>query len=452
MSRLAVSSARAAIDLERPLEAKTQAEVGRRRLYYGWVMVPLAMAVMVASAPGQTYGFMSFNRSLRDSLSLSQTEFSGIYLLATLCAAAPLSYLGRLTDRFGLKRSLLVSITAMASVCFLASTARSPLMLLAACFGLRLIGAGLMSLLATNTLAAWFDRRLGLACGIMQFGGAASVAIVPIGFVYCIDGIGWRTTFAAIGAGLLAVLWPMIAAFYRERPGDVGQHLDGEPGPPIWSETVATGRGGGAAPLRIVDEANPPSLDLREALRTRIFWLLLVSTAVWSLIATGLMFHVESLLTACALTTAESAWATPLMATSMAVILLGGGLLVDRIAIRILLTAALLCVAVGCVVLANVSGPLALAAYGVYGVGQGLMTVVGSASWAKFFGPAHLGHIRGTAMTVGIACSALGPLVMGASVDYLGGFEPSLWFFTAVATFVAAAGAVAGGGEGGAVE
>ena len=462
MSRLAASSASTAIDLERPLQrggralggsaapwgdANPQAAAGSPRLFYGWVMVPLAMAVMVASAPGQTYGFMSFNRSLRDSLSLSQTEFSGIYLVATLCAALPLSYLGRLTDRFGLKRSLLASIAAMAAVCFLASAAQNSMMLLAACFGLRMIGAGLMSLLATNTLAAWFDRRLGLACGIMQFGGAASVAVVPIGLLYSIQGVGWRGTFALLGAGLLVALWPLIKVFYRERPSDVGQHLDGDAGPPVWSEAVVMGRTGMTAPLRLVDEANPPSLDLRDALHTRIFWLLLVSTAVWSLIATGLMFHVESLLTACQLTMAETAWATPLMATSMAIILLSGGLLVDRISIRILLTAALLCVAAGCIVLANVSGVLALAAYGVYGVGQGLMTVVGSASWAKFFGPAHLGHIRGTAMTVGIACSALGPLVMGASVDYLGGFEPSLWLFTAVAALVAVVGAIAGGAE-----
>jgi MFS family permease len=457
MSRLAASSATsAALDRDRRLIGvgrEAQAARGEQlggadatsadaRMFYGWIMVPLAMAIMIASAPGQTYGFMSFNGSLRESLRLSQTEFSGIYLLATLCAALPLSYLGRLTDRFGLKRSLLASIAVMAGVCFFASAVHNAGMLFVACFGLRMLGAGLMSLLATNTLAAWFDRRLGFACGVMQFGGAAAVALVPIGFMYLIDGVGWRTTYLLLGGGLIAVLWPLVALVYRQHPSDVGQHVDGEAKAPAWTELALDSHNEPTARLRVVDESNPPSLTHREALRTRIFWLLIISTAAWSLIATGLMFHVESLLTACQLSAAQSAWATPLMAVMMAVILLASGVLVDRVPIRLLLTTALLCVATGCVVLANVSGCAALVAYGSYGVGQGLMTVVGSASWAKFFGPAHLGHIRGTSMTVGIACSALGPLVMGASVDYLGGFEPSLWFFAAVAATIAVAGAL----------
>jgi MFS transporter, OFA family, oxalate/formate antiporter len=464
MSRLAASSASAALDRDRRLlgpqgsadrgleiELGAKPQAADKRLFYGWIMIPLAMAVMVCSAPGQTYGFMSFNSSLRESLRLSHTEFSGIYLLATLCAAAPLSYLGRLTDRFGLKRSLLASIAAMACVCLFASSVQNGPMLFAACFGLRLIGAGLMSLLATNTLAAWFDRRLGLACGIMQFGGAASVALVPLLLMFLIDAVGFRSTYLLLSVGLMAVLWPVIAFAYRQHPSDIGQYVDGDPTAPTWAAPATSNRVNGGVALRVVDERNPPSLDLREAMRTRMFWLLLVSTAVWSLIATGLMFHVESLLTACNLATNQTAWATPLMASAMAAILLVSGVLVDRISIRVLLAAALVFVASGCLVLANVCGVLALAAYALYGVGQGLMTVVGSASWAKFFGPAHLGHIRGTAMTVGIACSALGPLVMGASVDYLGGFEPSLWFFTAVAMSVAAVGALAGGGESAAV-
>lgn len=415
------------------------------RPFYGWLMIPLATLIMVASAPGQTYGFMSFNSSLRDALRLSHTEFTGIYLLATLFAAVPLSYLGRLTDRFGLKRSLLTTTLAMAGVCLLAACVQNGAMLLAACFGLRLIGAGLMSLLATNTLAAWFDRRLGFACGLMQFGGAVSIALVPMGLHELVAGIGWRGTYLVLAAGLATVLWPLIALFYKQHPSDVGQLVDGEPLASDWTSAAAGSR------LRLVDESNPPSLNLREAMQTRFFWLLLASTAVWSLIATGLIFHIESLLLARKLSLEQTAWATPLLAASMAVVLLGGGWLVDRVSIRALLAGALVLVAAGCVVLAKVDGIPALAAYIVYGVGQGLMTVVGSASWAKFFGPAHLGHIRGTAMTVGIACSAMGPLVMGASVDYLGGFEPSLWLFTGVAVSVAAIGAYAGGGEGGGV-
>lgn len=442
MSRLAASSAAAAIDSRLEAPRAADAPDSGSRYYYGWTMVPLAMAVMVASAPGQTYGFMTFNAPLRRSLALSQTEFSAIYLLATLAAAAPLSFLGRLSDQYGLKRSLLASIAAMAGVSLLASVAQNGPMLLAACFGLRLFGAGLMSLLATNTLAAWFDRRLGLACGIMQLGGAVSVALAPIALMFVIDAVGWRTTYVLIGAGLLAALWPTIALFYYERPEDLGQRLDGDAAPPAWEHSPAARRAADAPHLRVVDDANPPSLNLHEVLRTRIFWLLLMSTAVWSLIATGLMFHVESLLAACSLAARHAAWATPLMAAAMAAVLLGGGMLVDRVPIRALLAAALVCVGVGCIVLAHVTGPAALAAYAVYGVGQGLMTVVGSASWAKIFGPAHLGHIRGTAMTVGIACSALGPLVMGASADYLGGFDPSLWLFATVAAAVAAAGAL----------
>jgi cyanate permease len=43
-------------------------------------------------------------------------------------------------------------------------------------------------------------------------------------------------------------------------------------------------------------------------------------------------------------------------------------------------------------------------------------------------------------MTVGIASSAMGPLVLGASADFLGGFQPSLWLFAGLAVTVAANG------------
>jgi MFS family permease len=462
MSRVAASSAARTVEFEyasrvaparsdslraeaRQARPLAPASAAKPELFYGWIMIPLATLVMICSAPGQTYGFMRFNPSIRESLALSQTDLSATYLLATLCAALPLSFLGALSDRYGLKRSLMTAILAMAAACLFASTVQNAGMLFVACLGLRMTGAGLLSLLATNTLAAWFDKKLPFACGIMQFGMAASMALVPVSLMLLIGAIGWRSAYAAIGLSLLGGLLPLIWFAYRERPSDVGQRLDGE------APRSQTLRGNvepssARSRLRLVDADNPPSLNLHEALRTRTFWLLLISTGVWSLIGTGLIFHLESLLQIHRLTFTQTAWATPLMAISMAVMQLGSSRLIDYFPIRKLISGALVCTAITCTILAAPSGSLALAAYAVFGVGQGLMTVVSSASWAQYFGPAHLGRIRGTSMTVGISCSALGPLVMGASADLLGGFNPSLWLFATIAIVVSIGSRVLGRG------
>jgi MFS family permease len=428
-----------------PSPAKDRSAGG---IFYGWLMVPLATLVMIASAPGQTYGFTFFNPWLRQSLSLSQTELATTYLLATLFAAAPLSFLGGMTDRLGLKRSMLSAVAAMAGACFLASAVQNAAMLFVACLAMRMIGAGVMTLLANNTLAAWFDRKLGLACSLMQLAGAAAVALVPVAMMALIAAVGWRYAYATQGVLLLAGLLPLVWALYREHPSELGQFPDGARLGLFRGEAIQApaSAGDGPAPWPALESSGGRSLNLAEALQTPIFWLLLSATSVWSLIGTGLVFHLDALLRARGLGTGETAWATPIMAITMAATQLVGGVLVDRVPMRRLIVTALACVAASCSILATAQGPAALAAYGVYGFGQGFMTVVSSASWARYFGPEHLGRIRGTSLTAAIASSALGPLVLGASFDLWGGFGPSLWLFVGTASLLGV-GAAAVSGE-----
>ena len=70
-------------------------------------------------------------------------------------------------------------------------------------------------------------------------------------------------------------------------------------------------------------------------------------------------------------------------------------------------------------------------AYGVYGVGQGLLSAVSSPIWPRFFGRAHLGKIRGGSMMAMVAGSSLGPLVMGFAFDQTGSFRVPLIGFAA---------------------
>ena len=166
-------------------------EAKQSELFYGWLMVPLATLVMICSAPGQTYGFMRFNPSIRESLSLSQTDLSATYLLATLCAAIPLSYLGRAF------RSVWTEAVA-------ADRGRGD-------------GGGVPARLdraerddVVRRLPRLADdrrradelarhehagrvvrsRNFRFACGIMQFGMAASMALVPVSLMLLIGAVG----------------------------------------------------------------------------------------------------------------------------------------------------------------------------------------------------------------------------------------------------------------------
>ena len=404
---------------------------GRPAMFYGWLMLPLAMLVMIATCPGQTIGVTFFIPHLRRALALSQTEISATYLLATLLASLPLTYLGALADRLGLKRSLLIAVSLLAATCVAASQVRNAPTLLVVFLLLRLIGPGTMSLLANNTLAMWFDRRLGMASGFLQLGMAGAIATFPTGILLLIDAYGWRAAYALMGFLLLATLLPLVLLFYRQRPSDVGQWPDGIPPDPNSNARTT--------------DLYVAGFDLSAAIRHRSYWILLTATAVWALIGTGIVFHIESLFLQGGFSQRDSAHACTLLAMGMGMMQLAGGLLADRLAIRWLVAVAMSGMGASCLGLALAGGRWIPAdglfvATGMYGMAQGLMTIVVSTVWARYYGRAHLGKIRGTTITAAVAGSSVGPLVMGISVDNLGGFAPALWLFAAMALLCGVAG------------
>jgi OFA family oxalate/formate antiporter-like MFS transporter len=405
-------------------------------LFYGWVMLPLAMLVMIATFPGQTIGVTYFIPHLRKTLDLSQTQMSATYLLATLLASIPLTYLGTFTDRLGLKRSVLIAVVLMAATCVAASQVQSTFMLLVVFFLLRMIGPGSMSLLANNTLAMWFDRRLGMASGFLQVGMAGAVASFPVGVLLLIDAYGWRGAYVFLGAILLIVLLPLMLLFYRERPSDLGQ----------WPDGIAPD----SNKDQQISDIYVAGVDLSAAIRYRSYWILIIATTIWSLVGTGIVFHIEGLFHQIGYSQLDSARACTLLAVGMGCMQLAGGLLADRLAIRWLVAASMTGMGTSCAAMALASSALIpgrglFVAACTYGMAQGLMTIVASTAWARYFGRAHLGKIRGTTITAAIAGSSLGPLAMGISIDTWGGFAPALWMFATLALLCGIAGLFSGG-------
>ncbi len=416
-------------DREVPQDEATDeaTEAPTTTLFYGWLMLPLAMMIMIATSPGQTFGLAFFNTKFRAAFDLSQTRLSVTYLIATVAASFAVPMIGGWVDRFGLKRSALVAVTAMAGACVFASQVQGIVTLFFAFMILRTVGPGSMTLLANNTLASWFDRRLGLASGIMQVGMAGALALVPAGILVLIDTFGWRGAFLAIAAIIACTLLPLLLLFFRESPREMGLLPDG-----------------GFAPseedLESTSNDAVWGMEVEEAMRHRAFWILLAAAAVWALIGTGLVFHLDAIFQSNGMGLAESARALTYLAISMGAMQILGGLLADRLSLHWLLGVAIGLIAVSCAMLATGQGGTLMVAYAVYGAAQGIKSIVAATAWARYFGRAHLGKIRGISLTAAIAGSSVGPLLMGISADYLGGFTPALWLFTAMAAVISVAG------------
>lgn len=374
-------------------------------------MLPLAIAVMVASSPGQTYGFTFFNPEIRSALNLSHSQLSAIFMVATIIAAIVLPTIGGLIDRCGLRRSTIVAVAMMALSCALISLSEGPILLLIAFVLLRALGSGTMVLLANNTLAAWFDKRLGMVIAAMQICMAFATAHVPATILELIDFYGWRGAYLALATVLSVGLLPIVVLAYRQSPEEMGMHPDG-------AHSAASER-----PL------SQQGMTLLEASKVPAYWILLSATSLWGLVGSGIMFHLDSIFASHGLGTDVSVPAIYFLAIAMGTMQVLGGYCTDRVPMARILVSALLSMASCCGILAVDHPDWLTMGCILFGLGQGLMTIVAGTAWARFFGRAHLGRIRGTSIMAGVGGSSVGPLLMGLSIDYQHSFSTALWLF-----------------------
>ena len=387
----------------------------RLPFFYGWLMLPVAMIAMVLTSPGQTYGVSVFNPSFREELNLSHSLLTGAYMLGTMLASIPQAYIGALMDRWGIRRTMTAVTIIFGFACLFTSQVRNLPMLFFAFLFLRMFGQGALSLLAGNTLAMWFHDRLGRVSGIMNVAVAAAVGLVPGLILSLINSVGWRWTYAIMGGTVWLIMLPLLATLFRNRPEDVGQLPDGLLITKMESEGVLS---------------NGRSFTLPAAIRTRAYWITIALTVAWSMIVTGITFNIIPLFESHGLSAQVAAASFTTLATALAISQIIGGYLADKVPLNWLACASAAALTAGVIALLPMkSVPQAHLFALLMGSGQGLLGAVQSTLWVRYYGRLHLGKIRGSTITAGVAASSLGPFIMGATFDLFGGYDTSLWLF-----------------------
>lgn len=388
--------------------------------YYGWIMLPIAMIAMVGTSPGQTFIISIFNTSFRESLNLSHSQLTGAYMFGTLAAAAPQAYIGSFMDRFGIRRTMSVVVFLFGLSCMFASQVTTITLLFLAFVGLRMFGQGALSLLASNTVAMWFDRQLGRISGVMNVGFAAAVAVLPPLVLFLINQTGWRLAYIILGLGVWALLFPILALLFRNTPEDIGQMKDGVTGAvegPIFKENW-----------------DPIDFSLHEALKTPQFWFIAFSMAIWAMIGTAVIFNIVPLFEDSGLSAQQAALTFTIFSVSNTIFQLVGGWLADKVALNRLGGSSMLVFSLSIISLLFLENGVWLGwmyAF-VFGIGQGISGAVNNTIWVRYYGRLHLGKIRGAVATATVAGSSLGPFIMGFTFDLFSSYQFSLSLFAIV--------------------
>jgi ABC-type sulfate transport system permease component len=87
-------------------------------------MLAVATFMAAATMPGQTVMAALFNDSYRQALDLSITQLSAAYTIGTLLAAVPISWVGRMANRHGLRLVTGIVMLGFALALVLLSQAR----------------------------------------------------------------------------------------------------------------------------------------------------------------------------------------------------------------------------------------------------------------------------------------------------------------------------------------
>jgi len=376
------------------------------RFYYGWVMLGLATIGMIATSPGQTFGVSVFNEPLRADLQLSGIELATAYMLGTLLAAIPITWVGSLMDRFGLRVMMIAAILAFGGACLVTSQATGWWSLLAAFFLLRMLGPGTLAFVSGNTLSFWFQRQLGMTEGIRNLGMAGAIAVVPALNLWLVQQFGWRGAYTTLGLLVWAIPLPLVLLFFRNRPEEVGQSLD--------NLTVSA-----ESPVAV--EPEHANFTLNEALWTRSFWIVMSGMSLFGMQMTAVFFSLVPIFLDRGLTELDSVQMVSSFGVSLALMHLLGGALADRLPTNVLLAIGIAALSTSMATLRLMSEPWMGHAAGVaMGFAQGIYFGASQPLWARYFGRLHLGKIRGVQMTTMVAASSLGPIFTGAAHDMFG--------------------------------
>jgi MFS family permease len=254
------------------------AALARRNIHYGWVMVGVTFLTALVSA-GAVGAPGVFIVPLQKEFGWSTAQISSALSIRFVLFGLMAPFAAALMNRYGLRNVTLAALltVVLALVVSLAMTQVWQLILL---WGVVVgIGTGMTALVLGATIAArWFNARRGLVVGILTASAATGQLVFLPLLAHLTEVMGWRSALGLM-CGMLGVAAFAVLMVMRDRPGDLGLRPFGDDG---------------KQPLPALAPNNAPIMaaalgTLRDASKTRVFWILFATFFICGASTNGLI-------------------------------------------------------------------------------------------------------------------------------------------------------------------
>lgn len=386
----------------------------KTKFYYGWVVLFMSALAFFFSGPGQTFSILIFIDHYIKEFGWSRSLVSSLYSGGTLISGLILTFMGKKIDKYGHRKMIVIISLALGTAALWMSFVYNPLMLLIGFFLMRFFGQGSMGLWPQTLVPHWFKSKRGFAMSILGIGGVVGAAIIPPLNNYLINLVGLSNAWRFWTLALFIIMAPAGWYLVRNRPENIGLKIDGI------NEEEEDSLSSKYAPR--VHISNDP-WTLKEAMQTKEFWLVIYLVVIPSMINTGIIFHMVSIIGEKGYTTTFAAYILSLTSIIKFPLTFLGGYILDRAKVRLVKAFNFLFLIVAILLIIKADTKSAFIIYAlVHGSFMAFDGVSTSVMLPNYFGKKNLGSIRGFFSTAMVIGSALGPLPFGLAYDYFNGY------------------------------
>lgn len=392
--------------------------------YYGWIILALSGIASYSSRPLMSVAVLTvFVVPMSEQFGWTRTQVAGAVSMGGVLAVVAAPLVGPVLDRYG--SGMVVGISSgIAGLCAVALGAVNHIWLFYLVYvpG-RMVFASPLELGTSVAVSNWFIRRRPFALALNHVSQGSGLAIMPLVSQAIIGAWGWDTAWYALGAWTVAVGVVPAMLLMARRPEDLGLEPDGGIG------TASVGRQTTSArrPQSVQEEIN---FTLRQSMRTRAFWLMMLFAFASFIVQAGVSLHQVPHFVDQGVPPYVAVWTASTFAISQVPASIFWSAASQRTAARFVMLASGLVVSCGAMTTAFANS-IAVGVLGAFilGFGVGGLHIIARLVWADYFGRLHLGAIRAWGLAAQVGGQALGPIAAGMAVDRAGSYQGAFMAF-----------------------